>query len=53
MSKYCVIGAGAAGLPALKMLLDEGWKLLGCNIGKVIDIDHITDLENARTMIKE
>jgi NDP-sugar pyrophosphorylase family protein len=36
-----------------KMLLDEGWKLLGCNIGKVIDIDHITDLENARTMIKE
>ncbi len=24
MSKFCVVGAGAAGLPALKMLLDEG-----------------------------
>lgn len=24
-NKYCVIGAGAAGLPALKMLLDEGY----------------------------
>ena len=27
MSKYCVIGAGAAGLPALKMLLDEGYEV--------------------------
>lgn len=25
--KYCVIGAGAAGLPALKMLLDEGYEV--------------------------
>ncbi len=27
MSKFCVVGAGAAGLPALKMLLDEGYEV--------------------------